>query len=349
MAGKKNKRDARAWLFLCALVLLFPLLLTATTTNPMRLPMEAESTIIPQATANEIAITATPAPSLDTGSAASGDTFSDVFVDVTEGAQPLSTAPPSTPAPAVTLANPDHMEYTNSSISITIDRCHQDDFVYFAADIRLTDITQFSYAFANEKFGSSTEALSDIAERHNPLLAINGDFCGFHQNGIIIRGGELFRKQNSARALLIVDRDGSFRVLTDRSEKQGLVANRLMEEGVWHTFEFGPVLVENGEAIPLHSSILRVDEGYLEPRTAIGQFTDDPLHYLVIVVDGRREGYSEGCDLPTLQQLFLDYGVETAFNLDGGGSTTLYFNGEIINKPAAGEERRVSDIIMFMR
>ena len=79
MAGKKNKRDARAWLFLCALVLLFPLLLTATTTNPMRLPMEAESTIIPQATANEIAITATPAPSLDTGSAASGDTFSDVL------------------------------------------------------------------------------------------------------------------------------------------------------------------------------------------------------------------------------------------------------------------------------
>lgn len=54
-------------------------------------------------------------------------------------------------------------------------------------------------------------------------------------------------------------------MLTDRSEKQGLVANRLMEEGVWHTFEFGPVLVENGEAIPLHSSILRVDEGYLEP------------------------------------------------------------------------------------
>lgn len=51
--------------------------------------------------------------------------------------------------------------------------------------------------------------------------------------------------------------------------------------------------------------------------------------------------------IPQLQQLFLDEGAEFAFNLDGGGSTTLYFRGEVINMPSGGKERSVSDVIMF--
>lgn len=236
--------------------------------------------------------------------------------------------------------------YENSAIAVNIAQHEQGKFVYFVADIQLTDPGQFSYAFSHEKYGARTEALSDMAERHDPVVAINGDYYSFHNNGIIIRGGEAFRRENSKRHLLIVEENGDLTVMTDRSEKQGVVANRLLERNVLHTFEFGPVLVENGEAVHLDSAILRVGEGYLEPRTAIGQL--GPLHYLIIVVDGRSDGYSEGCDLPTLQQLFVDRGVTTAFNLDGGGSTTLWFNGEIINKPASGDERKVSDIVMFM-
>ena len=228
-----------------------------------------------------------------------------------------------------------------------IGRHQQDNFVYYAADIQLTDPSQFSYAFANERFDAGTEALSDIAERNNPLLAINGDYCGFHNNGVIIRGGELFRKQNSARQMLIVDKNGDLSVLVDRSEKQGVVADRLMEEGVLHTFEFGPTLVENGQAVG--NGFRHCARGRRIPGAAHGIGQLGPLHYLVIVVDGRSEGYSEGCDLPTLQQLFLDHGAQIAFNLDGGGSTTLWFNGKVINHPASGEERKVSDIVMFMR
>ena len=58
--------------------------------------------------------------------------------------------------------------------------------------------------------------------------------------------------------------------------------------------------------------------------------------------------YSTGADMPTFQQLFLDEGAQFAFNLDGGGSTTLYFLGEVINIPSSGKERSVSDVIMFM-
>lgn len=357
MTHKRYRRRRSALRFLvCVPLLLMTLFLTAATPNaidsaptsavPTAAPISPVKGVTSVAAAELVpAFTAQPAPT------ALGDTFSDVFTDVEAPADSAAELPvePETQTVAAGEDDPNRWEYKTSAVEVTIDRRTQGDFVYFAADIRLTDISQFSYAFAGEKFGKSTEAVSDIADRHDPLIAINGDYCGFHDHGVIIRGGELFRKQNSSRALLIVGADGKLSVLTDRTEKQGLVAQRLMNEGVWHTFEFGPVLVENGEAVTLHSTILRVEEGYLEPRTAIGQYADDPLHYLVIVVDGRREGYSEGCDLPTLQQLFVDYGVETAFNLDGGGSTTLYYNGEIINRPAAGEERKVSDIIMFMR
>ena len=68
---------------------------------------------------------------------------------------------------------------------------------------------------------------------------------------------------------------------------------------------------------------------------------------MVVVADGRRRNHSEGMSLRELQQVFLDAGVHMAFNLDGGGSSTLYFNGEVLNRPAGGVERSVSDILFF--
>ena len=59
------------------------------------------------------------------------------------------------------------------------------------------------------------------------------------------------------------------------------------------------------------------------PRTGIGQV--GPLHYVIIVAEGRRDGYSEGLSLQNFQKLFLEYGAQTAINLDGGGSTKIWF------------------------
>ena len=126
-----------------------------------------------------------------------------------------------------------------------------------------------------------------------------------------------------------------------------MLAERLMQESTWQTFEFGPVLVENGQAAELPGRFyVNCHDGYYEPRTAIGQL--GPLHYIVIVVDGRRDNYSTGASIPQLQKLFLDEGAQFAFNLDGGGSTSLYFLGEVVNMPSGGKERSVSDIVMFM-
>ena len=266
---------------------------------------------------------------------------------------PEVTAAPATTAAAQTPAfkhyEPGELAYHTDKMDVTVEQKQKNGMTYFVCDIRLTDVSQLRSAFAGDSFGSGIyEATSDIASRYNPVLAINADFCRYHRNGVIIRNGELLRKQNIQRHhLLIIDENGDMSAQTDRSGKQGVVAENLMHANTWQTFEFGPVLVKDGQAAELPSRFyVNCHDGYYEPRTAIGQM--GPLHYIVIVVDGRRDGYSTGASIPQLQQLFLDEGAEFAFNLDGGGSTSLYFLGQVVNMPSGGKERSVSDIIMFM-
>ena len=267
--------------------------------------------------------------------------------------QAMATPDPSvTPEPESKFKEyaPGELAYETEKLTVTIEQKKKDGLTYFVCDIKLSDVSQLRTAFAGDDFRSGIyEAVSDIAGRHSPVLAINADFCRYHREGVIIRNGEVLRRQNIKKHhLLVVDENGNLSAQTDRSGKQGLVANKLEQNNTWQTFEFGPVLVENGEAaeLPLKSFYINCNEGYYEPRTAIGQV--GPLHYMVIVVDGRRDGYSTGASIPQLQQLFLDEGVQFAFNLDGGGSTTLYFLGEVINMPSGGKQRSVSDVIMFM-
>ena len=267
--------------------------------------------------------------------------------------QAMATPDPSvTPEPENKFKEyaPGELSYETDKLKVSIEQKKKDGMTYFVCDIRLTDVSQFRTAFAGDDFRSGIyEAVSDIAGRYSPVLAINADFCRYHREGVIIRNGEVLRRQNIKKHhLLVVDENGNLSAQTDRSGKQGLVANKLEQQNTWQTFEFGPVLVENGEAadLPLKSFYINCNEGYYEPRTAIGQL--GPLHYIVIVVDGRRTGYSTGASMPQLQQLFLDEGAQFAFNLDGGGSTTLYFLGEVVNMPSSGKQRSVSDVIMFM-
>jgi len=81
------------------------------------------------------------------------------------------------------------------------------------------------------------------------------------------------------------------------------------------------------------------------PRTAIGMI--DKLHYIFLVSDGRTS-QSAGLSLLELAEVMHEYGCTVAYNLDGGGSSTMVFNGQVINNPTDGHsfgERKVSDII----
>lgn len=238
--------------------------------------------------------------------------------------------------------------YTAEDKQIVIRRFQADGVTYFIADVQLTDASQLRTALSGDQPMGKLEPLSAMAERNGAVLAINADDYGVHKYGTIIRNGELLRTHDTTRNMLIVDANGDFSVRIDRkSENPRQLGQDLLDQNVWQTFEFGPELVRDGQAVAFSEDfdVISTKASRRDPRTAIGQL--GALHYMIVVADGRQDGYSKGMTLPELQQLFVDYGAKTAMNLDGGGSSELWFQGEIINRPSGGEERRLSDILFF--
>lgn len=237
--------------------------------------------------------------------------------------------------------------YNDERLSIYIKKYQESDMTYFVCDIQTADTGALRAALSGDKANGVLEYTSDIAERNDAVLAINGDDYGAHNNGIIIRNGELIRARKTTRHMLVLNQDGTMYTVTERGDVPKELGEQLVSEHVRQTWEFGPELIRDGLTVDFQDSfeLISQKENTLEPRTGIGQI--DANHYVIIVVDGRNNGYSVGASLFTLQKLFLRTGVQTAFNLDGGGSTTLYFAGEVLNQPSGGKERSVSDILYF--
>lgn len=246
------------------------------------------------------------------------------------------------------MGAPYDYQFIDTQRFISINKVKKNDITYFLVDVQLSDASAFQTALSGGWAYGPLDSVSNIAADNQAILAVNGDNYGTQKYGTIIRNGTLIRANTTTRNMLIVDANGDMTVLSDRKgEKPKTLSQQLLDQQVWQTFEFGPELVRDGQAVSFSRSfdVISTSSSRREPRTAIGQI--GPLHYLIIVADGRQDGYSIGMTLPELQQLFVEYGAQTAMNLDGGGSAELWFEGEILNRPAGGEERDVSDIIFF--
>lgn len=232
--------------------------------------------------------------------------------------------------------------YQDDARAISINHVLTNGLSYWVADVQIQDVATMKTVLSD---GSTVSAM---AQGTDAVLAINGDDYGTHSYGVILRNGKLLRAHDTTRHMLIVDADGNMRLVSDRkANPYKALAEQLQSEQVWQAFEFGPALVENGQALsfPDAFDVISTRPSRKEPRTAIGMI--EPLHYVIIVVDGRQPGYSDGISLQDLQLLFQDYGAQVAFNLDGGGSAEMWFMGEIISSPSGGQERSISDIICF--
>jgi exopolysaccharide biosynthesis protein len=223
---------------------------------------------------------------------------------------------------------------SNITISTVVTGSGDSTVTYYVADVVLDDATELRSAFAENSFGENiVENTSDIAADNNAIFAINGDYYGFRDTGIVIRNG-------------VVYRDGTVQLYDETTT----TATDLLDAGVWNTLSFGPALLENGEIEGGIDSV-EVDTNFgnhsiqgEQPRTAVGIIAPD--HLVFVVVDGRSTGYSAGVTMTGLAQIMQGLGATTAYNLDGGGSSTMYFNGELVNNPLGrGEERGTSDIL----
>ena len=255
--------------------------------------------------------------------------------------EPTSEPTPMPEADPVPLGYTDN-SYRDENIRIELtERVVHDTHVYIA-DVRIVSAEYLKTAFARNTYGRNvTEKTSTIAAAHNAILAVNGDYYGAQEAGIVIRNGVVYRKKIKKQDLLCVWADGSMEILDGYSSK----ADKLAERGAWQVFCFGPGLVSAGELTVTAKSEVR-NSMASNPRTAVGMI--EPGHYLFVVSDGRT-AESEGLSLYELGELMQSLGAVTAYNLDGGGSSSMVFNGRVVNKPTSYgknvKERGVSDIV----
>ena len=229
-------------------------------------------------------------------------------------------------------------------MQITVSKVRAYDTDIYVADVNVSSAAYLKTALAQNSFGRNLkDTTSNIAEQAGAVLAINGDSYGFRDYGYVLRNGVLYRSTAAEDTdALVVYGDGTMAAVP-QSETS---AQQLKDQGAWQLFSFGPTLVEDGKvAVGANEEVGQSMSS--NPRTAIGMI--DPLHYVVVVSDGRTSD-NEGLSLNELAQVLIDNGATFAYNLDGGGSTTLYFQGEVLNNPTSGNrdgERQVSDIVYF--
>ena len=257
-----------------------------------------------------------------------------------------STAAPGGATAAVATDTSYVSDSSNINISTVTTGSGDSTVPYYVADVVLDDATTLRSAFANDSFGENiTETTSQIADANNAVFAINGDYYGFRDTGIVIRNGVVFRDEGARQGLAFY-RDGTVKVY----DETATTAEQLLADGVWNTLSFGPSLLNDGEVAEGIEDV-EVDTNFgnhsiqgEQPRTAVGIINEN--HLVFVVVDGRSPGYSAGVTMTGLAEIMQGLGATTAYNIDGGGSSTMYFNGELVNNPLGeNKERGTSDIL----
>ncbi len=232
--------------------------------------------------------------------------------------------------------------YKNDHLYIELKEYREHSTDIHVAEIRLTSAQYLLTAFAKDTYGRNIlDKPTRIMPSKNAIFAVNGDNYGAREGGYVIRNGFLYRTTGNARMdVMAIMPDGDFYF----THSKYITAQELLEMGAWQAFTFGPVLLDGGEFMVNPKS--EVDLCYAtNPRTAIGMV--EPLHYFVLVADGRTEK-SHGLSLYQVADLLKRLGCVKAYNLDGGGSSTMVFRGKVINFPTGDGtyyEREVSDIV----
>ena len=254
-----------------------------------------------------------------------------------------STAPTEPPAEQTTTAPiSTDTEYHDDQIDIVLTTMRVENTTVYVADVQIADISLLKTALAGNTARNLTETTSAQAANAGAILAINGDYYGAQERGYVLRNGVLYRASaQSGTDALVIGSDGNFRIINEGETS----ADTLVREGAWQVLTFGPALIKDGQ-VTVRSSDEVGRAMTSNPRTAIGQISEG--HYLLVVSDGRTKE-STGLSLRQLAELMQSLGAQIAYNLDGGGSSTMVFQGRVVNNPTTNgrsiRERSVSDIV----
>lgn len=168
--------------------------------------------------------------------------------------------------------------------------------------------------------------LADMVSSNDAIAGINGgafeDIGGIGKGGmplgVVIQNGTITCDTTPNTASVVMGFDHEHKLIVGN-----MTATQALNNGIQEGVSFGPALIINGERVPITGS-----GGGLNPRTAIGQRQDGAV--LLLVIDGR-QAKSLGASFKDVADVMEQYGAVNAGNLDGGSSSMLIMEGEVLN------------------
>ena len=222
-----------------------------------------------------------------------------------------------------------------------------DNCIFTLAEIKVADGSQFRRFLAGGEFGSDKQFVTtEMAASVNAIVATSGDFYKFRQNGIVVYDGQVQRFEGKYIDTCFVDNKGDLilsykKEFSNKDEAQAFVN----ENNIRFSLVFGPILVDNYQAIKTTSYPLgEVFENYT--RAAVCQIGQK--HYMFANVTTEPDyGFLRRMTINQFAQALAGLGVEKAYALDGGQTTVICMQDQLISYPDYGTQRKISDIIYF--
>ena len=232
--------------------------------------------------------------------------------------------------------------YADDKVNLTVNKVTTgtgaDQVTYYVADVKVSNIAYLRTGFASGEYGKNIrESVLDMANDYNAILAMSGDYYGNSDASVVIRNGVLYRDDIIGTDICVLFTDGTMKTYSPDEFN----VDEVIAAGAWQAWNFGPSLLDDNGNVPSSFN----STSYLNsenPRAAIGYI--EPGHYIFVTVDGRNEGYSRGVTLSELAGIMASLDCKVAYNLDGGKSSAMVYDGEYVNQPADGG-RTISDII----
>ena len=239
------------------------------------------------------------------------------------------------------------IENNSKTLKVRLERKRQYNTNYWIARVEVAKANQLVHALSHASYGGTRERTSAATKRNNAILGINGSAFSYATgrpsfDGMCIVNGKVYQDRATSHITMNIMKDGTL-----SAGPSGQRAKQLLNRGVRSTLNFGPILLRNGKTVPLRSqgdpfTLVR----HQDPRTVIGMVS--PRKYVVLVADGRRTN-SRGLNYDQMVAIMRSYKCSFAYNLDGGGSTTISYRGTVMNSPSDGSERPAADFLLFKK
>lgn len=217
--------------------------------------------------------------------------------------------------------------------------------VYTVAEVKVAHPSQFRRFLAGGEFGSDKQyRTTEMAASVNAVVASSGDFYAYRKYGAVVYESTLRRFEGENVDTCYITEDGDLLFTYRNQLKTEADAEKFIKDNkVRFSLAFGPVLVDGGEIkVPADYILGEVNGTY--SRAAICQW--DKLHYL-IVNTSQEQSYWHRHKVRAFAEFIRDLGCNTAYALDGGQTTAIVMNDELVTLPDYKTQRRISDIIYF--